>query len=192
MLIYPFSCHVCCCLLQSDDFIVTQEQPNVDSFIKRRMKDEDSGAGVFGALRHINTTGTVKKKAERQFVDPDWTQDDGDQPPKWSVNRRVLPSELEVEYQTTPFETYALTRGKKNGMLGSSLKVVGKFKGLIRVMTSENEPSLLPKELLDSLLKPKGYKIRLYVLNAVGITGVDRDMFGKPAKSDPYLKVMNE
>ena len=144
---------------------------------------------MFGALRHINTTGVVKKKSERQFVDPDWTQDDGDKPPKWSINRRVLPSELEVEYQTTPFETYPLTRGKKNGILGSSLKVVGKFKGLIRVMMSENEPSLLPKELLDSLLKPKGYKVRLYVLNVMKITGVDRDMFGKPAKSDPYLKV---
>lgn len=172
-----------------DDYIVTQEQPDVSAFIKRRMKDEDTGAGVFGALRHINTTGRVQKKEERQFVDPDWTQDDGDQPPKWSVNRRELPAELEMEYQTTPFETYAITRGKAHGLLGSTLKVVGKFKGLIRVIENENEPSLLEPKLMEMLMKPKGYKIRLYVLKVLSITPKDFDMFGKPAKSDPYLIV---
>jgi hypothetical protein len=175
--------------LQNDNYIVTQDQPDVSSFIRRRMKDEDSGAGVFGALRHINTTGKVQKKEERQFTDPDWTQDDGDQPPKWSINRKELPSELEFEYKTTPFETYAITRGKAHGLLGSTLKVVGKFKGLIRVMLTENEPSLLDPKLMDMLMKPKGYKIRLYVLKVLAITPKDFDMFGKPAKSDPYLIV---
>jgi hypothetical protein len=175
--------------LQKDDFIVTQDQPDVGNFIKRRMKDEDTGAGVFGALKHINTTGKPQKKEERQFVDPDWTQDDGDQPPKWSINRRELPAELEFEYNTTPFETYAITRGKAHGLLGSTLKVVGKFKGLIRVIMNENEPSLLDPKLMEMLMKPKGYKIRLYVLKVLAITPKDFDMFGKPAKSDPYVVV---
>ena len=58
--------------------------------------------------------GNAKKKktGEDAFEDPDWTQDDGDSPPAWSINRKKLDSELETELITTPFETYSLTRGK--------------------------------------------------------------------------------
>jgi hypothetical protein len=52
---------------------------------------------VFGALNHIDFTGKKKKKklsGENAFVDPDWNQDDGDQPPAWSINRKSLDAEL--------------------------------------------------------------------------------------------------
>ena len=55
-------------------------------------------------------------------------------------------------------------------MMGSSYKVVGRFKGLIRVVLDKDEPSLFDAKLLDSLFKPKGYKIRLYVLKASHLT----------------------
>ena len=75
------------------------------------------------------------------------------------------------------------------GLFGSTLKTVGKFKGLVRVMEDENEPDFLPKELMDQLLKPKNYKVRLYVLRGLKLAQMDVDIFGKPADSDPYLKV---
>jgi hypothetical protein len=57
-----------------------------------------------------------------------------------------------------------LTRGKENGMFGRKLKVVGKFKGLIRVKENKNDPDIFSPELMDMLMKPKLYKVRLYVL----------------------------
>ena len=63
-------------------------------------------AGVFGGLQHIKVQGGNKKsKEEMAFSDPDWTQDDGDLPPDWSINRRKLDAELEQDFVTTPFET---------------------------------------------------------------------------------------
>lgn len=142
--------------LQDDSLIAMQEPANIENMLKRRMVDKDTGAGVFGALNHITLDGKKKLKAENIFSDPDWTQDDTDSPPDWIVNRRMLDAELEEEFKTTPFETYALTRGQINGMMGSTLKIVGRFKGLIRVVQDKDEPSLFDKELLDSLFKPSG------------------------------------
>lgn len=94
---------------------------------------DDTGAGVFGALSHINTDGTSRKKVHQPrcclhafltficmlqanaadaFTDPDLVPDEGEQPPEWSINRAKLDSELESELKTTPFETYSLMRGK--------------------------------------------------------------------------------
>ena len=63
-------------------------------------------------------------------------------------------------------------RGKKQGILGSTLKVVGLLKGLIRVTYNKAEEFFDP-ELIKSLMKPKGYKIRLYVLRGVGLAAMD-------------------
>ncbi len=134
---------------------------------------------------------------EKYFTDPDWTQDDGDTPPKWAVGRKMVGSELEVEYPGTPFETYILTRGHANGVLGSTVKVCGKFKCLVRVFEKvypkipidtqvpdgkggvktvtmltedinqecrEEPPASLSDELLETLLKPQNYEVRLYAL----------------------------
>ena len=43
--------------------------------------------------------------------------------------------------------------------------------------------------MMEQLMKPKPYVVRLYVLKASALTGMDLDMFGRIAKSDPYLKV---
>lgn len=176
--------------LLADDFIASPEPPSVDQFIGERTRGEDTGAGVFGALTHIRIEGQKKKsKAEMAFSDPDWSQDDGDKPPEWAIGRLKLPGELEEELKTTPFETYLLTRGKVGGLLGNSLKTVGKLKGLVRVMEHEDDPPMFPQELMDMLLKPKGYKCRLYLLAAKQLAKMDVDFRGRPASSDPYLKV---
>ncbi len=182
--------------LETDDLIGSQEPVSVEGYIKERVALEDSGAGVFGALNHINVDGSSKKKKrpEDAFSDPDWEgdPDSGDQPPAWAIGRKKLAAELEAEFKTTPFETYSLTRGKVNGFLGSKIKVVGRLKGLVRVVEQkeliEQDP-LLPKDLMNQLLKPKSYAVRLYVLKGVNLEAVDRDIFGNAENSDPYLKI---
>ena len=178
-----------------DDYIVNPEPPSVEQYIQRRTADEDNGAGVFGGLKHIKVTGGNggDAKLDNVFSDPDWSQDDGDLPPDWAIGREKLESELESDFATTPFETYDFVRGKagKSGkfLSGKSFKIVGKLKGLIRVMESEDDEPMFPEEILNMLLKPKPYKIRLYMLRATNLTGMDLDMFGNIAKSDPYIKV---
>jgi hypothetical protein len=53
------------------------------------------------------------------------------------------------------------------------LKVVGKLKGLVRIITDENEPSLLAPQLLKELLQPQKYKIRVYVLRGLNLALMD-------------------
>ena len=179
--------------LIQDDFIVNPEPPTVDKYIQQRSVDVDDGAGVFGGLKHITVTGGAKaEKLANVFSDPDWTQDDGDLPPDWSIGRKKLDAELEADFKTTPFETYEFVRGKtgKPGkFFGHTFKIVGKLKGLVRVMENENDPPMFPEDIMSMLLKPKAYKVRLYVLRATNLTGMDLDIFGNIAKSDPYLKV---
>lgn len=180
--------------LVDDEFVASQEPLPVEHLIRERMANEDTGAGIFGALHHIKADGSAKKKKkpEDAFSDPDWTQDDGDQPPAWSVGRKKLEAELEAEFQTTPFETYSLTRGSNNALLGTKLKTVGRLKGLVRIVSDkkqmEEEP-LIGKALMDELLSPKRYQIRLYCLKASKLEAMDTDIFGQKANSDPYLKV---
>ena len=151
-----------------DDYIMMGEPAAMGEFINQRTAAEDSGAGVFGGLQHIKVrNANTKSKEEMAFTDPDWTQDDGDLPPDWSINRRKLEAELEHEFVTTPFETYELVRGKtgKAGKLfGNTIKTVGKMKALIRVMETEDEAPLLSAAMMDQLMKPKPYVVRLYVL----------------------------
>ena len=44
-------------------------------------------------------------------------------------------------------------------------------------------------QILNELLLPKGYKLRLYCLQALNLTPMDIGIGGRPGKSDPYLKV---
>eukprot|EP00604_Paraphysomonas_vestita_P002816 CAMPEP_0174818892 /NCGR_PEP_ID=MMETSP1107-20130205/1828_1 /TAXON_ID=36770 /ORGANISM="Paraphysomonas vestita, Strain GFlagA" /LENGTH=1810 /DNA_ID=CAMNT_0016031457 /DNA_START=453 /DNA_END=5885 /DNA_ORIENTATION=- len=173
-----------------DDFVLTQQPVELDQLIKQRINELDVGAGVFGALSHLELPeygGKRKKVAEEYFGEIDLTEDEVDEPPKYMIGRKVLPYELEEELKTTPFETYYLYRGQKNHpVLGNTLKVVGKFKGLVRVMLEENEPALFD---MTALLKPQQYKVRLYVLAGKNLTPMDMGFGGRPGKSDPYLKV---
>jgi hypothetical protein len=175
----------------------TMDEPSdMDDIIKQRISKIDTGTGVFGALHHIKAERTSKFREKGNaavFSDPDWTQDEGDQPPKWSIGRSLLPSDaptIEEQFKNiTLFETYDLTRGQANGSFGNTLKISGKFKCLIRVYERKYEketlmgdggqsivvddplkplddwpPSSLSPETLEKLLKPRKYEIRLYAL----------------------------
>jgi hypothetical protein len=177
--------------MKQDEFILTQQPLEaLDSLIKQRINELDVGAGVFGALSHLELPeygGKHKKVANDYFAEINLDEDEVDEPPKYMLGRRVLPYELEEELKTTPFETYFLYRGQKNHpILGNTMKVIGRFKGLIRVMLEEDEPPLFD---MASLLKPQQYKVRLYVLAGKNLTPMDMGFGGRPGKSDPYLKV---
>jgi hypothetical protein len=175
---------------EADAMILTQAPADVEGYIMQRINENDIGAGVFGALTHLKLpeyAGKRKRVAEDYFAEIDFAEDEKEEPPKYLINRRVLPEELEEELKTTPFESYGLYRGQKNHPLfGNTIKMVGKFKGLVRVMLSPDEPALFD---LATLLKPQGYKIRLYALRGLNLTPMDMGFGGRPGKSDPYLKV---
>ena len=65
--------------------------------------------------------------------------------------------------------------------------MTAKFKGIVRVVDGHQTPPSLFD--LNALLRPQGTKVRLYVLRAVQLAAMDTDMWGRPGKSDPYLKV---
>jgi hypothetical protein len=71
------------------------------------------------------------------------------------------------------------------------LQVVGRLKGLVRVILDEKEPPLLSAELMKQLLKPEKYVVRVYCLTGKGLASMDVNMAGQPSNSDPYLKVAN-
>ena len=101
--------------------------------------------------------------------DEDEELSDMEEEPEWKKDRVQLENDLEKELETTPFETYKLFRGKKNSIMG--MKQVGVFKGLIRIKLGNNPTDeIFSKEVLDQLLKPKAYAIRLYLLDAKGLT----------------------
>ncbi len=101
--------------------------------------------------------------------DEDEELSDMEEEPEWKKDREQLENDLEKELETTPFETYKLFRGKKNSIMG--MKQVGVFKGLIRIKLGNNPTDeIFSKEVLDQLLKPKAYAIRLYLLDAKGLT----------------------
>jgi hypothetical protein len=184
-------------LMAEDKTIGTIKQPSIDEYVKKRIVEEDTGAGIFGALNHIKFDASLnaKKKvksgqaADYKFQSVDYNEDDTEPTPEWRIGRRELPSELEADLVTTPFESYPLTRGKLKGLFGGSLKVVGVFKGIIRVKRRKDDPDVFPKELMETFSKPKPYKIRLYCLAAKALAAMDTDFRGNKTSSDPYLRV---
>eukprot|EP01036_Dinobryon_divergens_P025584 gene25584-34147_t len=84
--------------LQQDTYIITPEPIKMDRFLSGRLAEDDTGAGVFGALAHLAVFVTVLERREvvekfgktrkknlaiDPFTDPDWTENDDDQPPAW-------------------------------------------------------------------------------------------------------------
>ncbi len=105
--------------------------------------------------------------------------------------RRVYDCGLETVFGTAPFETYPIWRGQAFGRgqvfgfsLPSTLKKVGFFKGLIRLMREPEEAGENPHVDLKMLMAPRSYQIRVYVLNGFGIQPMDSNGF-----SDPYMTV---
>ena len=178
--------------VSTDDFVASlPPEVLLDEFVIARKKEQDSGAGIFGALHHIHTQEKSKKKTgiDAVFTNSDLIEEEDDVPPEWMKNRHILSGDLETELVTTPFETYDLTRGQKNGILGSSLKIVGKFKGIVRIIEDVDDEPLFSKEQMKDLFKPQKYKVRLYCIKATNLTPMDVSIFGRPAKSDPYVRV---
>jgi hypothetical protein len=62
----------------------------------------------------------------------------------------------------------------------SSLRQVGVFKGIIRIVDSVDVPPLFD---LSVLLQPKPYLVRVYVMNGFGVQPLDAKT------SDPFLKL---
>jgi hypothetical protein len=212
--------------LRMKNSVVSDLPSTLQSRIVRKLDEDDTGAGVFGALKHVNReSGQVLKDAkdatneleeqkqaqkEKKRMskkksskpprssmisttndDKEVWEDEVDEPPKYMLNRKKLPSELEEELTTCPFQTFTFHLGQ-----GKDRKEVGILKGLIRVMDREDDgldangdhphPSGFD---LKTLLKPKQYTIRLYVLRGLNFTPMDVGYGGRQGKSDPYLKV---
>jgi hypothetical protein len=110
-------------------------------------------------------------------------EDEPDKPPAYMAGRQVLDGPLEELLATTPFENHHLLLGS-----GDELRSIGVFKGLIRILDHEPSKDEAPFDM-QALLKPQGYKVRLYVLQGTKFTPMDPGWNGRPGKSDPYLKV---
>jgi hypothetical protein len=174
-----------------DEYIVTQSMVDVKKLIRRRMEEEDTGVGVFGALAHLalpEYRGHRKRTADDYFEDIDWEEadSDDDSPPKYMEGRTVLDQELEKKLKNSPFESYKLCRGNKFGLFPTFKSNVGVFKGLVRVYVDADNP---PPFDMAQLRIPQAYVCRLYVLRGLNLTPMDPGFGGRPGKSDPYLKV---
>ena len=177
-----------------ESFVATKEV-KVDELVAQRKNKSDSGAGVFGALHHL-PSGDMKKSISnlKASVFAQVNSDSEDEAQEIEPYRKIRQTitELEDKFGTGPFETCVLWRGQKNGYFGSTMKKVGLFKGFITVIPVDpitGQAAESADSGLDDLFKPKNYKLRLYCLKASALTPMDLDIWGKPAKSDPYMVV---
>lgn len=140
----------------------------------------DTGAGVL-PLR--TTTSELLEELYTTGAESDYAEEI----PHYMRDRRVVDGTLEEELDT-PFETYSLFRGTslvRHGLFTKrssvDFRAVGRFKGVIRVMNSRDEPPLFD---LESFLNPQPYLVRVYVLDAMNIQPKDENN-----KCDPYLRL---
>lgn len=115
-------------------------------------------------------------------------EEDEDEVPHYMHQREVVDGELENVLQS-PFETFALYRGVMPSHEGlhtceksaDAYRPVGKFKGLVRILKSRDEPLFFD---LNQFLNPRPYLVRVYVLDALHLHPTDVNN-----KCDPYLRV---
>ncbi|KAE9109774.1 hypothetical protein PF007_g12109 [Phytophthora fragariae] len=114
--------------------------------------------------------------------------DDEDELPHYMHQREIVDGELEDTLKS-PFETYTLFRGSmvsNDGCESSehssdTYRPVGKFKGIVRVLKSPDDPPLFD---LDQFLNPQPYLVRVYVLDALNLHPKDANN-----RCDPYLRM---
>ncbi|ETM03354.1 hypothetical protein L917_00416 [Phytophthora nicotianae] len=114
--------------------------------------------------------------------------EDDDELPHYMHQREIVEGELEDTLKS-PFETYALFRGATSSQDGcnsnehsaDTYRPVGKFKGIVRVLKSRDDPPLFD---LDQFLNPQPYLVRVYVLDALNLHPKDANN-----RCDPYLRV---
>lgn len=72
--------------LAGDKNIATIAQPSIETYVQKRVKEEDTGAGIFSALNHIDFDVEAKKKrkktktTEYKFAAVDFTEVSGECP----------------------------------------------------------------------------------------------------------------
>lgn len=140
---------------------------------------EDTGAGVLASPSFRSNTND----------DGDYEDSDDEDVPHYLVNRRSVSGALEDELDAA-FETYSLFRGdmlvrrdaSREPVL-NAYRSVGKFKGIVRVLKSRDEPPVFAD--LDAFLNPQTYLVRVYILDASGLIPKD----AHDNKCDPYLRV---
>jgi len=92
--------------------------------------------------------------------------------------------ELEAFLKTKPFETYPVYRGKYHTESSkSTLRIVGYFKGVIRVLDADPVFEAQPFLPLKLIRPPQEYTVRLYVIRGANLQPVDGN------SCDPYLRV---
>ncbi|KAG2513554.1 hypothetical protein JM16_007521 [Phytophthora kernoviae] len=114
--------------------------------------------------------------------------DDDDELPHYMHQRDIVDGELEDDLKS-PFGSYPLFRGfvsapgdcDSSKHSGDTYRPVGKFKGIVRVLKSRDEPPLFD---LNQFLNPQPYLVRVYVLDALNLHPTDANN-----KCDPYLRV---
>ena len=105
------------------------------------------------------------------------------------IKRERLDEELEAEkMRGTPFDRHDLSLGSKvaGDFVDADWRIVGYFKGMIRVLESPKDPPLFD---LKQVLFPAPVTVRAYVLKALKLAAKDLNLDGSPGKSDPYLVV---
>ena len=107
--------------------------------------------------------------------------------PKYMVGRERISQPVESLFPAQPFESFTMTRGKAKDydMFGnaiSSVSEAGVFKGIVSVVTNPEDAK--HSYLLDQILKPKVFCVRLYILRGIDLMPLDEG-----SKSDPFLRV---
>jgi hypothetical protein len=179
---------------------------------KTQQGEVDTGAGVFSALLDFEEEEAAQADpngfsagpgggaggaagAPAKLLSGDESEEDEEEkPPVWRIDRTELEGSIEEELLTTPFENFDLKLGSQNLKAGKgkdskkqgTVRITGKFKGLIRVLKSKDEAPLFD---LQALLSPAHYLIRCYFLMGKQLNPMDVGLGGKPGKSDPYLKI---
>lgn len=145
-----------------------------------------------GGLRRVEEEGedsalSPTSHSKNEEEDDDDELSDEDDVPHYLVNRRNVSGALEDELDAA-FETYSLFRGdmllRRDGSREPNLNAyrsVGKFKGIVRVLRSRDEPPVFD---LDAFLNPQTYLVRVYVLDAHGLIPKSAS-----DKCEPYLRV---
>ena len=138
--------------------LASKERKSTSKKIQKIIAVKKSKFGyTFNAKGNKQLHGLSQSELEEEFDKECALEEDA--PPAYMRGRTTLASELEDALETSPFETYTFYRGQ-----GGGRRSVGVFKGLVRILSSRDEP---PAFDLSALLKPKMYTVRLYVLRGL-------------------------
>eukprot|EP00941_MAST-03F_sp_MAST-3F-sp1_P004856 g4856.t1 len=151
---------------------------------KNEKKDDDD----FSDESYDTISTDEMDLVDEGVVDLDGNLTTSDEELEYMIGRERYDQEVELYLGSTPFENYNIWSGNTNRKLfgihlRDTTKKIGKFKGMVRVIMSKNEKSILP---LKQLMQQKSMIVRVYVL--MGHKIMPKDSGSNPS-SDPYLKI---